>query len=45
MIEHLDAEHAVIRYRVGALLKEARRNEGRFVPEEASVPWWECPLL
>ena len=25
MIEHLDAEHAVIRYRVGALLKEARR--------------------
>ena len=45
MIEHLDAEHAVIRYRVGALLKEARRNEGRFVPEVASVPWWECPAL
>lgn len=45
MIEHLDAEHAVIRYRVGALLKEARRNERRFVPEEASVPWWECPAL
>ena len=33
MIEHLDAEHAVIRYRVGALLKEGRRNERRFVPE------------
>ena len=45
MIEHLDAEHAVIRYRVGALLKEGRRNERRFVPEEASVPWWECPAL
>ena len=45
MIEHLDAEHAVIRYRVGALLKEARRKERRFVPEDSSVPWWECPAL
>ena len=45
MIEHLDAEHAVIRYRVGSLPKEARRIERRFVPADSSVPWWKCSAL
>jgi hypothetical protein len=45
VIEHLDAEHAVIRYRVGSLSKEARRIEWRFVPADSSVPWWKCSAL
>ena len=45
VIEHLDAEHAVIRYRVGSPLKEARRIERRFVPADSSVPWWKCSAL
>jgi hypothetical protein len=45
VIEHLDAEHAVIRYRVGSLPKEARRIERRFVPADYSVPWWKCSAL
>ena len=45
MIERLDAEHAVIRYRVGSRPKEARRIEQRFVPADSSVPWWKCSAL
>jgi hypothetical protein len=45
VIEHVDAEHAVIRFRVGSPLKEARRIERRFVPADSSVPWWECSAL
>ena len=45
VIEHLDAEYAVIRFRVGSPLKEARRTERRFVPADSSVPWWKCSAL
>jgi hypothetical protein len=45
VVEHLDAEHAVIRYRVGAPFKEVRRIERRFVSPDTSVVWWECPAL
>ena len=45
VIEYLDAEHAVIRYRAGSPRKEARRTERRFVPADSSVPWWECSAL
>jgi hypothetical protein len=45
MIENLDAEHAVIGYRVGSPPKEARRIERRFVPADSSPPWWECSAL
>ena len=44
-IDQLDTEHAVIRYHVGAPLKEARRIERRFVPTDSSVVWWECSGL
>ena len=45
VIEQLDAEHAVIRYHVGAPLREARRIERRFMPTDSSVVWWECSGL
>ncbi|MFZ4809468.1 MAG: hypothetical protein ACOYLQ_19610 [Hyphomicrobiaceae bacterium] len=45
VIEHLDAEHAVIRFQVGKTLKEARRIERRFTPNDSSVTWWECSGL
>jgi hypothetical protein len=45
VIEHLDAEHAVIRYHVGTTLKEARRIERRFTPTDSSVVWWDCAGL
>ena len=41
-IEHLDAKHAVIRYRVGSPLKDARRIERRFTPADSSIVWWKC---
>jgi len=45
VIERLDTEHAVIRYHVGAPLREARRIDGRFMPTDSSVVWWECSGL
>ena len=45
VIEHLNAKHAIIRYRIREPFKEARRIERRFMPADTSVVWWECLAL
>ncbi len=45
MIEHLNAKHAIIRYRIREPFKEAGRIERRFMPADTSVVWWECLAL
>lgn len=45
VIEHLNAEHAIIRHCVSEPFKEARRIEQRFTPADTSVVWWECLAL
>jgi hypothetical protein len=44
-IEHIDAEHAVIRHLVGPTLKNARRIERRLLPTATTVPWWQSSAL
>ena len=44
-IEHLDAQHAVIRYFAGTPLNSARRIERRFLTTASSVVWWECAAI
>jgi hypothetical protein len=45
VIEHINSEYAVIRYRARAPAQEARRIERRFVPAPSSLVWWDCPGL
>ena len=44
-IEHLDAEHAVIRHAPSPKMKNTRRVERRFRPAETTVVWWRCSTL
>ena len=44
-IEHLDAQHAVIRYFAGTPLNSARRIERRSLTTASSVVWWECAAI
>lgn len=42
VIDHIDGECAVIRFRDGVTAREQRRIERRFYPEADSILWWEC---
>ena len=44
-IDHIDAEHAVIRHLVGPTMKNARRIERRLLPTATTVPWWQLSAL
>ena len=44
-IEHLDAEHAVIRHAPSPKMKNTRRVERRFRPTATTVVWWRCSTL